>query len=599
MLRKSPYCIQLRATDTTTTSVQSNSPLSATATICLYANLSQIHESDRPAAQALQSANQIENNSSSRRKNRKNRKYVYSSEEVSTSDESSQSGDTIAKIYYPHKVTVSRSATPLTRIIQPVNMNDLIKEKPDDAPVFRIDEDGTKAFAITESGGIIFVRNVTALQTARESMYYLSVKWLKSTASIKLLLVNATTTTNCIQKNGAAQHMPVSCSEAETRTQCLRSCGLGTNGTACDWRPNNDTGFTTNYSTCSPSLSTCPDGICDPLEAYGQKLEHFLCPQDCVSAGKIYGLHHRQDGGFGIRMAIGLCTCDDTGKCSCAHPPEEKTVRKPKETNGKIAKGTTTTDMEQEGHGGSGAADEPVTVFPPSIYSLGNVQCGTSCMALAVLCPIIVAIVVVSVLLSRRKYGGKKLDKRVADDHGGNNNEDIALTEVPQRSATTVMSSEFTFRSSGDPKWEFPLAQLELDTVLGEGEFGRVVKGYARDIGGKLGLTTVAVKMLKNGANSVELMALLSEFQLLQEVRHPNVIKLLGACTQHDAPLIIIEYALHGSLRNYLRLSRKLECNDIEFTNGVEPVTVKEILSFAWQICKGMAYLTEIKVSYY
>lgn len=121
-----------------------------------------------------------------------------------------------------------------------------------------------------------------------------------------------------------------------------------------------------------------------------------------------------------------------------------------------------------------------------------------------------------------------------------------------------------------------------------------MVKGYATDIGNKPGVTTVAVKMLKNGANSVELLALLSEYQLLQEVHHPNVIQLLGACTQ-ESPLIIIEYAMYGSLRNYLRLSRKLECSGME-PDGVKPVTVKDILSFAWQICKGMAYLTEIKL---
>lgn len=103
--------------------------------------------------------------------------------------------------------------------------------------------------------------------------------------------------------------------------------------------------------------------------------------------------------------------------------------------------------------------------------------------------------------------------------------------------------------------------------------------------------------MLKKGANSVEYMALMSEFQLLQEVSHPNVIKLLGACTKDDSPMIIIEYARYGSLRSYLRLSRKIEQCGVDFTDGVEPITEYDILSFAFQICKGMTYLTEIKVS--
>ncbi len=49
---------------------------------------------------------------------------------------------------------------------------------------------------------------------------------------------------------------------------------------------------------------------------------------------------------------------------------------------------------------------------------------------------------------------------------------------------------------------------------------------------------------------SLCLQDLLSEYSLLKEVDHPNVIKLLGACTDRRGPLyIIMEYAKHGSLR--------------------------------------------------
>lgn len=220
-------------------------------------------------------------------------------------------------------------------------------------------------------------------------------------------------------------------------------------------------------------------------------------------------------------------------------------------------------------------------------------QCGVPCIILVILCPITLTIIIICLVMSRRKYI-KKNRKQMEINSSLNERRETeteTLTDVPLVSIHT----EFTFKNEGDPKWEFPRTQLILDITLGEGEFGKVVKGYATDIGNKPGVTTVAVKMLKNGANSVELLALLSEYQLLQEVNHPNVIQLLGACTQ-ESPLIIIEYAMYGSLRNYLRLSRKLECSGIEPTNGVEPVTVKDILSFAWQICKGMAYLTEIKL---
>lgn len=65
-----------------------------------------------------------------------------------------------------------------------------------------------------------------------------------------------------------------------------------------------------------------------------------------------------------------------------------------------------------------------------------------------------------------------------------------------------------------------------------------------------IGISTVAVKTIKNGADKTEKDDLLSEYNLLKDVNHPNVVKLLGACTTRDGPFyLIIEYAGHGSLR--------------------------------------------------
>jgi len=60
----------------------------------------------------------------------------------------------------------------------------------------------------------------------------------------------------------------------------------------------------------------------------------------------------------------------------------------------------------------------------------------------------------------------------------------------------------------------------------------------------------VAVKTLIEDTSAAGLTDLLSEYQLLKEVNHPNVIRLLGACTTPGAPIyLIIEYAKYGSLR--------------------------------------------------
>ena len=94
-----------------------------------------------------------------------------------------------------------------------------------------------------------------------------------------------------------------------------------------------------------------------------------------------------------------------------------------------------------------------------------------------------------------------------------------------------------------DKRWEFPRQNLILGEVIGEGEFGKVHIATAIDLkteqdeetfDGQVSPSTkqVAVKMLKSNYNREELHDLLSEYSLLKEVNHPNVIRLLGACTR-------------------------------------------------------------------
>ena len=99
-----------------------------------------------------------------------------------------------------------------------------------------------------------------------------------------------------------------------------------------------------------------------------------------------------------------------------------------------------------------------------------------------------------------------------------------------------------------------------------------MVSGKALDLAGA-GYTRVAVKMLKAHYSTCELQDLLTEYSLLKEVDHTNVIKLLGACTDKSGPiLLIMEFAQYGSLRFVSNVQSVcyLVCPGASFTNAVD-----------------------------
>lgn len=379
------------------------------------------------------------------------------------------------------------------------------------------------------------------------------------------------------------------CAQIKYPSQCGKFCGFATDGGPCKWRGSSTGFFSRNYKSCVPNPDFCPDNICDPLE----ERNIAVCPQDCTPNNRIMGPHSTNENHRGILSASGTCTCEDNGKCSCAPlddeepKPKRKRKNETKSENADKLEGTINSYNLNMDKTENGSIEEMLT--------LAGWECDSTCIIIAIACPMIFILLIICLIFTRRNFNKGNFGKENAT-----NTKKSHLSELDIRNGDLPLmelENGFKFDSSiTESKWEFPRESLVLDCVLGEGEFGKVMKGYATDISQRPGVTTVAVKMLKKGANSVEYMALISEFQLLQEVSHPNVIKLLGACTKGDTPMIIIEYARYGALRSYLRLSRKIESAGCEFADGVEPVTVHNILSFVLQICKGMAYLTEIKV---
>lgn len=159
-------------------------------------------------------------------------------------------------------------------------------------------------------------------------------------------------------------------------------------------------------------------------------------------------------------------------------------------------------------------------------------------------------------------------------------------------------SSSFTYSGGSDIKvpgydrWEFPRHRLKVFNILGEGAFGQVWRCEATDIDGVEGISTVAVKTLKENAIESEKKDLMSELQVMKSLEpHVNVVRLVGCCTEKDPVFVIIEYVALGKLQTLLRNSR-MEKNYNSTSGKSKTVTSHGLVSFMYQVARGMEFLS-------
>lgn len=181
----------------------------------------------------------------------------------------------------------------------------------------------------------------------------------------------------------------------------------------------------------------------------------------------------------------------------------------------------------------------------------------------------------------------------------GESNSDYngALFRSKKSLACKEMSANLSNRSLlkvSDSEWEFPRHHLKFIHILGEGCFGQVWKCEAVNIGNTAGSSqVVAVKTLKQNANQKEKEDLLEELDVMKMLEpHPNVVTLIGCCSEQDPVLLIMEFIPNGTLQSYLRQSR---CdNSYGAGNGMNgsSLTSNDLISYVYQIAKGMDYLS-------
>ncbi|KAL3871697.1 hypothetical protein ACJMK2_039681 [Sinanodonta woodiana] len=141
------------------------------------------------------------------------------------------------------------------------------------------------------------------------------------------------------------------------------------------------------------------------------------------------------------------------------------------------------------------------------------------------------------------------------------------LYPAPKRNKPTV------FGLSPEPdRWEIERTEIAMKHRLGGGQYGDVYEAIWKRYN-----KTVAVKTLKE--DTMALKDFLEEASIMKEMKHPNLVQLLGVCTREPPFYIVTEFMTHGNLLDFMRSSNK---------EDIGPTT---LMYMATQIASAMACL--------
>ncbi|CAB3240968.1 unnamed protein product [Arctia plantaginis] len=145
-------------------------------------------------------------------------------------------------------------------------------------------------------------------------------------------------------------------------------------------------------------------------------------------------------------------------------------------------------------------------------------------------------------------------------------------------------------------EWEVPRTNIEFVRELGQGSFGMVYEGIAKNIEKGKSEIRCAVKTVNEHATERERQEFLNEASVMKAFDTFHVVRLLGVVSRDQPTLVIMELMRLGDLKTYLRSHRPDVDSSLPRKGPpVTPPTLQNILQMAIEIADGMAYLSAKK----
>nr|XP_056704459.1 ephrin type-A receptor 1 [Euleptes europaea] len=119
---------------------------------------------------------------------------------------------------------------------------------------------------------------------------------------------------------------------------------------------------------------------------------------------------------------------------------------------------------------------------------------------------------------------------------------------------------------------------VNIETVIGEGEFGEVYRGTLRLAGKER--VVVAIKTLKSSYSDSTWWNFLREATIMGQFNHHNIVRLEGVVTKRNPMMIITEYMENGALDAFLR-------------ENMDKFSAVQLVTMLQGIAAGMTYLSD------
>ncbi|CAH1259135.1 RET [Branchiostoma lanceolatum] len=169
----------------------------------------------------------------------------------------------------------------------------------------------------------------------------------------------------------------------------------------------------------------------------------------------------------------------------------------------------------------------------------------------------------------------------------------IIIVTLTKRGGYKTVNTEVDIEIETLSSWEIDKEDIRFEHMIGEGEFGHVVRGRLRVPQGYEVL--VAAKSIRPDRMTASALRDFSrEMDILARIHedkegHPNVVKFYGVLTKSEPQYIVVEYAINEELRRYLWTLRE----EYKVTGHRK---LLERLGFATGVASGLSELARLKI---